>query len=514
MERFAFGLRQSYGIGDKGPNKDVVTVISYGQVLVPAVFFAVVAAGGVYSAASPSSTVSELARQVKIGNSRLIVCGSEHKDVARRAAIECGLPSNNVLLLESDPQRKLASLDGHIDAYGKQRLPWKKITDPQELKDSLITILWSSGTTGLPKGVMLSHTNLVAETYIISLSGRQWAEQELAKGNELPAIEYRTLAHLPISHIAGLFGYLVLPMYSGGTVVWMRKYNWSDMLRYLKQYTITAFYTVPSIFLRISKSDEVNDHFKHLIAASTGAAPMDSKLQMSANARLGDGKEAMITQTWGLSETTGAVTAMPKGQTDTTGSISPILPSVELRMVDDDFNDVEPGQEGELLVRSPLVTNGYYDNPEATKSAFHDSWFCTGDIGVMRDGKFYIVDRKKVRCGQPHLLVRGLRALLTRVARNFSSTRAFKLRRRRSRVFFSLILISKRLQSWEFQRQTIQAQTYHEHTSLLRMAKSCRRKMLKHMCKSAWPTTSNYEVESCSWMRSPRTQSESTCDGN
>lgn len=65
-------------------------------------------------------------------------------------------------------------------------------------------------------------------------------------------------------------------------------------------------------------------------------------------------------------------------------------------MVDDNYNDVEPGQEGEMLVRSPLVTQGYFNNPQATKDAFHGEWFCTGDIAVLRNGKFYIVDRKKV----------------------------------------------------------------------------------------------------------------------
>lgn len=68
----------------------------------------------------------------------------------------------------------------------------------------------------------------------------------------------------------------------------------------------------------------------------------------------------------------------------------------ETRMVDENYHDVEPGQEGELLVRSPLVTQGYFNNPQATKDAFHDGWFCTGDIGILRHGKFYIVDRKKV----------------------------------------------------------------------------------------------------------------------
>ncbi|KAK0288306.1 hypothetical protein LTR35_003780 [Friedmanniomyces endolithicus] len=405
VERIAHGLRTNYAIGTQGPNKDVVTVISYGQVLVSAAFFGVIAAGGVYSAASPSSTVAELARQVKIGNSRLLICGKEHEAVTASAAKECGLPLSSVLLLESSPEWQLRSLDGGIDVVSSSRLSWQKITDRQALKDSLITILWSSGTTGLPKGVMLSHENLVAETYITALSGRQWASKEIEKGNELPAVQYRTLGHLPISHIAGLFGYLLAPMYSGGSVVWMRKYNWEDMLKCLKQYEITAFYTVPSIFLRISKSPEVTDHFRHVVGASTGAAPMDGKLQMAANAKLGSGQDAMIGQTWGLSETTGAITMMPKGESDTTGSISPILPSVELRMVDDDFKDVESGQEGELLVRSPLVTNGYYNNSQATKDAFHDGWFCTGDIGSLRDGKFYIVDRKKVSSNCADLLV-------------------------------------------------------------------------------------------------------------
>jgi len=202
----------------------------------------------------------------------------------------------------------------------------------------------------------------------------------------------------------------------------MRKYNWDDFVKCLERYKITVLYTVPSIFLRISKAPEITDQFKHLIGASTGAAPMDGELQKAANAKLGDGKQAMIGQTWGLSETTGAVTAMPKGESDDTGSISPILPCVELRLVDEEYNDVQPGDEGELLVRSPLVTNGYYNNDEATRAAFHDGWFCTGDIGVMRSGKFYIVDRKKVS----FLLVAKLSTQLTVLCRSFSNTKGCK----------------------------------------------------------------------------------------
>ena len=192
-------------------------------------------------------------------------------------------------------------------------------------------------------------------------------------------------------------------MYANATVIWMRKYVWADLVKYLKQYRITAWYTVPSIWLRISKSDEITrEDLSGLEGVSTGAAPMDGVLMQNVNRKVGNGNEKLIGQTWGLSETTGAVTAPlkddPRGPDDT-GCIGYILPSVELRVVDDEGVDVEDAekQEGEMLIRSPLVTRGYWRNPEATKSAFIDGWFCSGDVGIMKNGKFYVVDRKKVR---------------------------------------------------------------------------------------------------------------------
>jgi long-subunit acyl-CoA synthetase (AMP-forming) len=125
-------------------------VITYGQILVPAALFSVIAAGGVYSAASPSSTVSELARQVTIGKSNLIICGAEHIDVASKAAKECGLSLRNVLVLDSTKGKwKLESVEGNVNAISKQKQKWRKIFNPQVLKESLVVILWSSGTTGL-----------------------------------------------------------------------------------------------------------------------------------------------------------------------------------------------------------------------------------------------------------------------------------------------------------------------------------------------------------------------------
>lgn len=143
---------------------------------------------------------------------------------------------------------------------------------------------------------------------------------------------YRTLAHLPAAHIAGVQGYFVNPFYMGGPVYWMPKFDWPGFLDYNKRYKITFFFSVPPIYLLIAKSPVVTDQFDSLEVAISGAAPLGKELQFAASAKLGKGK-AFISQTWGLSETTGSVTAMPWGQNDDTGSVSPVLPNMSLRFV-------------------------------------------------------------------------------------------------------------------------------------------------------------------------------------
>lgn len=145
-------------------------------------------------------------------------------------------------------------------------------------------------------------------------------------------MDYRTLAHLPAAHIAGVQGYFVNPFYMGGPTYWMPKFDFQGFLNYNQKYKITFFFTVPPIFLLIAKSPLVKDQFKTLEVAMSGAAPLGKELQMAAGKKLGkDG--LFISQTWGLSETTGSVTALPWDQTDETGSVSAILPNMSLRYV-------------------------------------------------------------------------------------------------------------------------------------------------------------------------------------
>ena len=186
---------------------------------------------------------------------------------------------------------------------------------------------------------MLSHANLVSQVFITHFQGRENARQQVEKGT-YEHFEFRTLAHLPASHISGLFGYFISPFYGNGTVIWMRKYQWDKFLLYFQKYQITYLFTVPSIYLRIAKSADVRDQFLQLKSASTGSAPMGAELQSSASTRLGKPKDATIAPTWGLSETTGAVTMTPDYVNDEAGSLGPILPCLEVRCVSNTRGEV------------------------------------------------------------------------------------------------------------------------------------------------------------------------------
>ncbi|KAF2794097.1 4-coumarate-CoA ligase-like protein [Melanomma pulvis-pyrius CBS 109.77] len=390
-------LRRHFGIGANGAGKDIVSVISTGHYLLPVVFYGIIGAGGVFSAASSASTGGELSKQIQGAQSKILICVEDTKDVAIRAAEEAGWGSyggGRVLVMSEGKDWSIRPVEANglgrnlIDE--QQKLPWERITDSKALEESLVTLIYSSGTTGLPKGVKLSHRNLVAEAVIPGDMFKQW----ITSGSGNRSFEYRTIAHLPTAHIAGIQGYLINPFYMGGPVYWMAKFSFPEFLLYNKKYRITFFFTVPPIYLLIAKSPAVTDQFATLEVAISGAAPLGKELQHAASAKLG-GPDCFISQTWGLSETTGSATTMPFDMQDDTGSVSPLIPNMLARIVDDNGNDVEVGKPGEVLVTGPVVCKGYYNNPTADAESFTGSWFHTGDIAEFRNGLLYIVDRKK-----------------------------------------------------------------------------------------------------------------------
>ena len=159
---------------------------------------------------------------------------------------------------------------------------------------------------------------------------KSWLLARNAQPNRAP-FSYRTLAHLPVAHIAGIQGYLINPFYMGGPVYWMPRFSFPEFLAYNAQHRITFFFTVPPIYLLIAKSPEVTSQFDSLEIAISGAAPLGKELQHAASAKLG-GPECFISQTWGLSETTGSATLMPMELSDDTGSVSPLISSMLARI--------------------------------------------------------------------------------------------------------------------------------------------------------------------------------------
>lgn len=167
-EATSAALRKHFGIGVQGAGKDICSVISTGHYLLPVLFYGIIGAGGVSSAASAASTGSELSKQIQGAQSKILVTSEATKEVAIKAAEEAGWGANGggrVLLMSEGKEWSLRVLQtngllGQNLIEESEKLPWQKITDPDELENSLVILIYSSGTTGLPKGTFEDHDNV------------------------------------------------------------------------------------------------------------------------------------------------------------------------------------------------------------------------------------------------------------------------------------------------------------------------------------------------------------------
>lgn len=395
VKRLSYAFRNRLGVGARAPGQDVVTCIANNNLLLPAMFMGVVGAGGVYASASAALTVPELTRQIQGSGSRVVIASEDLRATATEAARTSGIPPERVLIMHPmSSRRALTSLADPSQNYldETRELPWDRMADQKTLQDRTAALLYSSGTTGPPKGVRLSHYNFVAEAIIT----QSVLETYLSRTGRRVHVDYhyRAIAHLPAMHIAGLQGYFLNNIMAGGTVFWLSKFVWEKFVAAVARHHPTFLPSVPAVYLRIAKDPAVTDQFHSVENAQSGAAPMGIELQKMAEKKF----KCRISQSWGLTETTGAVTWLPWDRVDDTASISQLMPNNRMKIVDEAGRSVPDGSPGEILVKGPNLTSGYWNNPAATKEAItEDGWLRTGDIGLRRDAKFYIIDRIKVQ---------------------------------------------------------------------------------------------------------------------
>jgi long-chain acyl-CoA synthetase len=261
-------------------------------------------------------------------------------------------------------------------------------TWPTVTPDDIAALQYTGGTTGLPKGAMLTHGNLLAGNAIFDLWG---AASRAERGDVIDKV----ICVLPLFHIFALITVLLRQIDRGNIILLHQRFDVEAVLRDIEVKRATAFPGVPTMWIAIANTPGIEKRdFSSLLYAGSGGAPLPVEvvkiLAQKIGLSLGGG--------WGMTETCSAGTANPKEGPDKPGSIGLPLPGIEMDIVslEDPAKVLPIGEVGEIRIKGPNVTKGYWNRPDESAASCVDGRFLTGDIGYMdEDGYFFIVDRKK-----------------------------------------------------------------------------------------------------------------------
>ncbi|CAN7736864.1 dicarboxylate--CoA ligase PimA [Bradyrhizobium sp. LjRoot220] len=258
---------------------------------------------------------------------------------------------------------------------------------PDISADDVALLQYTGGTTGLPKGAMLSHGNLTSAVSVYDV----WGAPSRAERN---AIE-RVICVLPLFHIYALTVVLLSSIRRGNLISLHQRFDVEAVMRDIEVKRATAFPGVPTMWIAIAALPDLDKRdLSSLVSVGSGGAPLPVEVARILEQRVG----MKLKSGWGMTETCSPGTAHPKEGPDKPGSIGLMLPGIEMDVVSlDDPTQLMPvGEVGEIRIRGPNVTRGYWNRPKETAEAFVGDRFLTGDIGYMDgDGYFYLVDRKK-----------------------------------------------------------------------------------------------------------------------
>ncbi len=340
-------------------------------------FYGILKAGAVPVPCNVMYRPPELAYHLNDSGAKALLCEADRYPTAKEILPQTAV-SPVILTGDTLPDTPLHHWDNLLASH-------PPLSDFPEIDPSrdLALLPYTGGTTGIPKGSMLTHANLVAN----AIQFRDWFGYQ--PGQET------FVAALPLFHIGGIAGVMSVPIAAGATIILFRRFAADRVLQAIQDYRATRFLGVPTMYIALLNAERVSDYdLSSLRPSRTSAAPLPQAVKESFDALVG---RSVLIEGYGLTETSPLTHANPVNAAEP-GSIGLPLPDTAARIVDADTGTQElpPGQIGELILRGPQVMRGYWNQPDETAAAIRNGWFYTGDLAYQDTrGYFYIVDRKK-----------------------------------------------------------------------------------------------------------------------